>query len=183
MSPPENIWAYCDVCRETRPVNGGELREYLTSGSPHTYIDLLCSICFNVIATISIGPPDGTPPVDPPLHLPPPETTEPEAVEDPNSPLRRVHQIELRRQGECVKASIDQMEGTGAKLPDALRDLANVIEQSDLTIWVPVAASTFTEDGQLKAACPECGRVTTFGFDKVFAYVCEGCGLGIRVEE
>jgi len=62
---PEKIWAYCDVCRKTQPVNGAEVREYLTKGSPHTHIDLICSVCYNIIATISIGPPDGTPPVDP----------------------------------------------------------------------------------------------------------------------
>ena len=82
MTVPENIWGYCDPCAETRPVNGSELREYLTNGKPHTYIDLVCSVCYNVIATISIGPPDGSPPVDPPLRLPPREETEPEPAED-----------------------------------------------------------------------------------------------------
>ena len=183
MSAPENIWAYCDVCEETRPVNGGELRDYLTDGTPHSYIDLVCSACYNVIATISIGPPDGSPPVDTPAACPPPEAVEPELVEEAESPLRRVYQIELVRDGETITASVDDIIGTGAKLPDALRDLARAIEQSDLTVWVPVAAKTFTQDGQVKAACPECGRVTTFGFERVFAYVCEGCRLGIRVAQ
>jgi hypothetical protein len=159
------------------------LLEYLKTGATHSYIDVVCSVCFNVIATISIGPSDGTPPVDPPLHLPPAEKVEPEAVEDADSPLRRVHEIDLRREGDIIKASLAGMQGTGVKLADALRDLAGAIERSDLTIWVPTAATTFQEEGQLKAACPECGRVKTFGFDKVFAYVCEGCGLGIRVAD
>jgi hypothetical protein len=51
-------------------------------------------------------------------------------------------------------------------------------------IWVPLCAKTYIEDGQLKAECPECGHITTFRhFDKMIAYVCEGCGLGINVQE
>jgi hypothetical protein len=183
MSTPQHIWAYCDSCRDTRPVNGVDLREYLISGRPHSYTDLLCSVCFNVIATISVGPPDGTPPVDPPLHLPVQEPTPTPSAEESRSPLRRVHEVELRRDGERIQACIDEILGSGNNLPEALRDLANVIERSDLTIWVPLAAKTYTEDQQLKAKCPECGHFTTFrSFDKIIAYVCEGCGFGIKVE-
>ena len=60
---------------------------------------------------------------------------------------------------------------------------SGVGEHCDLTIWVPPAARTFMEDGQLKAECPECGHLTAFGdYGKVIAYVCEGCGLGVDVE-
>jgi hypothetical protein len=178
----EHIWAYCDSCNDTRPVNGTELHEYLTNGAPHSYIDLVCADCYNIIATISIGPSDGSPPVQPPLHLPPREQTE-SADAEPDSPLRRVYTVDLRREGERIQARIQDIQGTGDKLPDALRDLAGAIERSDLTIWVPPSAKTYTEDGQLKAQCPECGHVTTFRyFDGIVAYVCEGCGLGINVQ-
>ena len=73
MNAPEHFWAYCDSCEDTCPVNGSELREYLIGGEPHSYIDLICSICYNIIAAISIGPTDGSLPVERPLHLPPPE--------------------------------------------------------------------------------------------------------------
>jgi len=71
MSAPEHIWAYCDSCQDTCPVNGAELREYLADGTPHSYIDLVCANCYNIIATISIGPSDGGPPAQLPLRLPP----------------------------------------------------------------------------------------------------------------
>jgi hypothetical protein len=35
-----------------------------------------------------------------------------------------------------------------------------------------VVAKTYTEDGELRAECPECGHLTTFGdSSKVIAYV------------
>jgi hypothetical protein len=183
MSTSEHIWAYCDSCQDTCPVNGSEVREHLTNGTPHSYTDLVCAVCYSVIATISIGPPDGSPPVQPPIQLPPREETA-TAEEEPDSPLRRVKHVDLRREGERIQARIDDLLGTGDKLSDALRDLASAIERSDLTIWVPLAAKTYTEDGQLKAKCPECGYITTFGdYSTMIAYVCDGCGLGIDVEE
>jgi ribosomal protein S27E len=161
-------------------VNGAELREYLADGTPHSYIDLVCANCYNIIATISIGPSDGGPPAQLPLRL---EETAPRD-EELEGPLRRVQQVDLRREGERIQARLAELVGTGDKLPEALRSLASSIEQSELTIWVPSAARTFMDDGQLKAECPECGHVTTFGdYSKVIAYVCEGCGLGVDVEE
>jgi hypothetical protein len=184
MSAPEHIWAWCDTCQDTSPVNGVDVREYLSNGAPHSYIDLVCAVCFNIIATISIGPPDGSPPVQPPLHLPPPDPAPTPADEAFDSPLRRIHQVRLRRDRDLIVAQADALQGIGDGLPDALRDLAAAIERSDLTIWVPPAAKPYTEDGQLKAVCPECGHVKAFGgFSKVIAYICEGCGLGIDVEE
>lgn len=183
MSVPEHIWAYCDACQDTRPVNGTELREYLTNGTPHSYTDLVCAVCCNVIATISIGPSDGSPPVQSPLQVPPREQTAP-PDEETDSPLRRVQRVDLRRDGEHVEASIDDLKGTGDRLSDALRDLASAIDRSAVTIWVPVGAKTYTENGRLKAQCPECGHIRTFmDFSKVIAYICDGCGLGIGVQE
>ena len=183
MSAPEHIWAYCDSCQDTCPVNGAELREYLADGTPHSYIDLVCANCYNIIATISIGPSDGSPPAQLPLRLPPREETAPRD-EELEGPLRRVQQVDLRREGERIQARLAKLVGTGDKLPEAFRSLASSIEQSELTIWVPPAARTFMDDGQLKAECPDCGHVTTFGdYSKVIAYVCEGCGLGVDVEE
>jgi hypothetical protein len=110
MTVPEHIWAYCDTCDETCPVNGTDLRDYLTDGAPHSYIDLICAVCHNLIATISIGPADGSPPVQPPVQLRPREQTEP-ADAEPDSPLRRVYTVDLRRQGERIQARIQDIQG------------------------------------------------------------------------
>ena len=111
MSVPEHIWAYCDACQDTRPVNGIELREYLTNGTPHSYTDLVCAVCCNVVAIISIGPSDGSPPVQSPLQVPPREQTAP-PDEETDSPLRRVQRVDLRRDAEHVGVSVAAKKGT-----------------------------------------------------------------------
>jgi hypothetical protein len=71
----------------------------------------------------------------------------------------------------------------GASVPDALRKLAAEIESRAVTIWVPVAAKPYQEDGVLKAACPECGGVHEMSdFDRVIAFVCDYCGAGVSVD-
>ena len=59
-------------------------------------------------------------------------------------------------------ASVGDLCGTGENLAAALRDLADRLDRSETTLWVPVAATPYREDGGLRAACPECGAVKTF---------------------
>jgi hypothetical protein len=102
--------------------------------------------------------------------------------------LIRTREIELFWDGDkiCALAGADLQEGVGGygdDVPAALTDLVSRIRSEETTTWVPRPAKQFREDGVLKCACPECGHITEMSeFDRVIAYVCEGCGSGVDVE-
>jgi len=93
----EDLWAYCDVCDRTRPVNGADLRDWLATGEVNSYTDLVCSVCYNVIATVSLGPANGSEPQVPPPVLPPRDQPEDAPSEPQDNALRRVYSVNLRR--------------------------------------------------------------------------------------
>jgi hypothetical protein len=102
--------------------------------------------------------------------------------------LIRTREIRLLWDGDkvCALAGLDLQQGVsgfGDDAVEALTDLVNRIKSEETTIWVPRSAKQSIENGVVKCACPECGYVSEiYGFDKVIAYVCEGCGEGIDVE-
>ena len=102
--------------------------------------------------------------------------------------LLRVHQIQLMWKANRICARLGYGDknwpaGDGSTVPEALRNLADVIEGLDLKVWVPKSAKPYLEDGVLKVTCPECGAVHASDFEHVIAFVCDQCGLGVDVEE
>jgi hypothetical protein len=101
--------------------------------------------------------------------------------------LLGVHQLQLmwKADGICARLGCGDRNlpaGHGSTLPEALRDLANVLDSVDLKVWVPKSAKPYVEDGACKVTCPECGAVHTSDFEHVIAFVCNNCGLGVDVE-
>jgi hypothetical protein len=102
--------------------------------------------------------------------------------------LLKAKDVRLTRKDEQVIAVLGfdlngDCRGNGATVSDALRSLASEIERRGTSVWVPVAAKQYREDGILKAACPECGAVHEMsGFAEVIAFVCDECGAGIDVD-
>lgn len=102
--------------------------------------------------------------------------------------LVRVHQIQLLRRADRICARLgysdkDYPAGFGITLPQALRDLADTLEQLDFQVWVPRPAKPYNEDGTQKIACPKCDAVHASDFDHVIAFVCDECGAEVDVEE
>ena len=106
------------------------MRDWLATGEVNTYADLVCSACYNVIATVSLGPADGSEPQVLPPVLPPRAEAEDAPTEPEDNALRRVQTINLRRKDETVTATVRGLRGTGENLAAALRDLAHVLERS-----------------------------------------------------
>jgi endogenous inhibitor of DNA gyrase (YacG/DUF329 family) len=104
--------------------------------------------------------------------------------------ILRAREIRLTVSNEQIRAivgdtSAQRCTGSGATVTDALRDLAGKLEQwKDVQVWVPHPAKQYREGGVLKADCPECGRTKVFThFDRVIAFVCDGCGYGVDVDD
>jgi uncharacterized protein (DUF983 family) len=69
-------------------------------------------------------------------------------------------------------------------VPEALRDLAALLERQDINVWVLRPAKLYHEHGVLKAACPECGTIHEFAkFDNLTVLVCDECGEGVDIED
>src|SRR5690242_18707451 len=100
--------------------------------------------------------------------------------------ILRTTQVQLLWRGERICARVgffqkDAPAGFGDTLPEALRELALKLETAPIKIWIPRPAKVVIENGQQKLTCPECGAVHESGMDKVLAFVCDECGMGVEV--
>jgi hypothetical protein len=86
----------------------------------------------------------------------------------------------------CAQVGPDLQGGNGGfgdTAEEALLDLVARLREGGETLWVPHWAKAYLENDTLKAQCPECGFVTTMSdWARVYAFVCENCGNGTRVD-